>query len=311
MIIKSIIKGPVRFCLLVLFASLFACIESYSPELEEENVLVVDGMINNLPGPYTIRLNFSSDPYRLTTSAVTGASISIIEEDGIEEELSEVAEGVYETSATGIQGVAGRKYKISIQTTAGKIYESPFQLLREAPPIGSVDAEVEVRFFESTEIETPGYQFYLNTSPPETEQDYFLWLQKGTYKYVSPYILAYIYDGELTPVDDPFEFKTCYGTHVVNQVVTLSTKNLGNDLIRKIPLSFLRADTRFLSTRYSLLVEQHIVSKETYTYWNNIEKQVDALGSLYATQPFQIKGNITNIDDPDEEILGYFVVAVE
>jgi hypothetical protein len=64
-----------------------------------------------------------------------------------------------------------------------------------------------------------------------------------------------------------------------------------------------------LSVRYSLLVKQHIVSREAYEFWNHLREQENNLGSIYSFQPFQIVGNVFCTDNPAEPVLGYFNVS--
>ena len=47
----------------ILLLSLFSCEERIYPEMEEknENLLVIEGMINSNPGPYTIRISSTSN----------------------------------------------------------------------------------------------------------------------------------------------------------------------------------------------------------------------------------------------------------
>ena len=51
------------------------------------------------------------------------------------------------------------------------------------------------------------------------------------------------------------------------------------------------------------------MSQEGYYFWKNLEESNEVTGSLYDKQPFQVIGNIKNIDDPEEPVLGYFDMA--
>ncbi len=289
---------------------LASCIDVFQPEIDEfQDVLVVDGEITNMPGPYTVKLSFSSSVYDIEEKFIEDATVTIIEENGPEEVLSGGEKGVYTTSENGIQGIEGKQYKIRVEAADGNIYESPFQLLNKATPIESVEPVVEYKFLSEEEGEVPGYQFYVNTALSENEQDYFLWIQQGTYKYKSDYTLDYFWIGELVENPDPTGLMTCYKTYTLDEVHTYNTANLVQNKIENLPLAFVRADDRLINIRYSLLVKQYSLTREAYNFWNNIEGQIESLGSLYASQPFQIRGNISNINDPDEIVHGHFLVA--
>lgn len=309
------IKNRTKLYLLGVFVGivgfLASCIEPFEPTLNDAaNKLVVDGLFTNLPGPYTVRLSFSTSPYILTNAPLGGAKVIISEENGPEEILVETEEGVYKTAEGGIQGIAGKNYKIIVQTPDDQQYESPFQELKKPHPIESITYAIENLYFDNAGKEIAGYQFYLNTPPSENEENYYLWLQEGAFRYTSTYPLTDIYDnGSLTRVVDPFAFSTCYDTHFIDEVRTYNTSSLVGNKVENLPLTFVRADTRFLSDRYSLLVKQLSLSKDAYNHWRDVERQIANLDNLYASQPFQIGSNLTNTKDEKEEVLGYFTVA--
>jgi hypothetical protein len=61
--------------------------------------------------------------------------------------------------------------------------------------------------------------------------------------------------------------------------------------------------------RYSLLIRQYALSSNAFQYWNLLEKQNQESGGFYETQPARIQGNIHNIADPAERVLGFFNVS--
>ena len=44
-------------------------------------------------------------------------------------------------------------------------------------------------------------------------------------------------------------------------------------------------------------------------YWKNIKDQISSDNILMLSQPFDVKGNVKNINDPYENVYGYFTVA--
>ncbi|PLW94406.1 MAG: hypothetical protein C0591_13035, partial [Marinilabiliales bacterium] len=102
---------------------------------------------------------------------------------------------------------------------------------------------------------------------------------------------------------------TCYKTDVVQGIYTFSTAGLSETAVNGLPLNYVTTDTRMLSIRYSLLVKQYTVTDEAFTYYNSLQAISSEQGALYAQQPYQVKGNIKSTINPDEPILGYFLVA--
>jgi hypothetical protein len=60
---------------------------------------------------------------------------------------------------------------------------------------------------------------------------------------------------------------------------------------------------------YSILVTQLAVSEGAYSYWDQVRINSTEQGGLYEKQPLDIQGNLTNISNPDNEVLGYFYSA--
>ena len=65
----------------------------------------------------------------------------------------------------------------------------------------------------------------------------------------------------------------------------------------------------YLKYKYSLLVRQHSLSKEAFRYWESLRDQQEEDGGLYETQPIASGGNMYNVDDDTEQVLGYFFAS--
>jgi len=61
--------------------------------------------------------------------------------------------------------------------------------------------------------------------------------------------------------------------------------------------------------KYHLDMEQLSLSPATYNFWKLVKSQQQGTGSLFQPASVKIKGNIHSISDPDEEVLGVFVVS--
>ena len=68
-------------------------------------------------------------------------------------------------------------------------------------------------------------------------------------------------------------------------------------------------ETRRLQERYSLLVKQYSITQNAYSYWKNMEAQISEVNFLFSTQPYDIIGNIKNVNNDEEIVYGYFTVA--
>lgn len=307
------IKYGFTMPLLALFLAviLTTCEERFTPDLDSkyENVMVVEGEITNAPGPYIVKLTSSVSFNTSQAVPLTGYFVEIEDDEGNREVLSETEKGVYSTSPQGLQGVVGRQYKINIKSTDGRTYTSGFQLLRPSPPIDSVFAKVEYLVDDNLPYDLAGYRFYVNTQTPSDEKAYYQWRLNATYEYSSDLIIRWMYDGALHPFTNSDSLRYCWLTKDIYEYFLFSNENLNTSNVEDYPLHFVGVDVRDLSIRYSLLTSQYSLSKEAYIFWKNVKEQNENLGNLYTKQPFQIRGNLYNVNNGSEPVLGYFTVA--
>lgn len=300
-------KFLISFCLFLILAS---CIDEYWPELDKyENNLVVDGEITDNPGPYTIRLSTTSAIDTAIFKPFLNCELSLSDDEGMVETLTEVEPGVYKTSINGIRGEAGKKYKLRIVTPNDRIYESDYELLVKSEKLDSVYSKIEYRQDEGYPYDLTGLQFYLNTKLASQDTTYFMWRLEATYHYQSDYTIRWIFNGQLEWFYGPDSLYNCYRTYTVNDFFSMSTGGLNPPKIDAYPLHFVNTETRQLSVKYSLLVKQYTLNEKAFEFWDALREQNSNSSSLYTTQPYQIKGNMFNIDDPNEAVLGYFLVA--
>lgn len=305
------IKSLTFFAILLLIMPV-SCVERYWPELgnKYEKALVVDGTISSNPGPYTIRLSQSSSVEYPKIYPYVGCQVSIIEEGGTTEILSEKEPGVYMTSPTGINGEVGKQYKIRINTPDERTYESTYEKLEAAIGLASVYAEYDFKESEDLPYSLEGYQFFLDTEPAVKDSNYFMWSLETTYKYQADYLIRDIYTyRNLSTFPQPDSFYTCWQTEAIPGLFTYETSELSSPVIKRLPLHFVSTEGRELSIRYSLKIVQHTITAAAFNYWNNLQKQNESQGNLYDNQPYQIQGNIQNINNPNEPVMGYFMAA--
>lgn len=288
-----------------------SCVEKYWPDLGDkyEKILVVDGMISNQPGPYTIRLSYSSQVRYIESLPVKRCAVIISDNFGNTELLNEFEPGKYITTNPEFQGVVGRQYKLKIFTNDAKTYESPFQELQETVAIDSIYAHLEFRYSPETTYDLAGFQFYVTSDIAAKDTTYFIWRLEQTYKFNANYRARHMFDGQMHNVTHPAFNYTCWKTETVPEIFTYNTSRLSEPLIQDLPLHYVTTETKELSKKYSVLVNQLTISKEAYNYWYGVQNQIEGQGSLYDRQPYQIRGNISNINDETEPVLGYFFAA--
>lgn len=289
---------------------LCSCVEEYWPDVSKyENLLVVSGGISNQEGPCTVRLSVSSSIDYPRYIPYPECNVAIRDDMGNSEQLFETEPGVYKTKAKGIHGEVGRAYMLTIRTPDGKHYESYYSSIKEPVGIDSVYGLVEYHQTNDPEVDEVGIQFYLNTELSGSDSTFFFWDLTETYEYHSDWTLDYLYEGEFKRFHDPDTFYTCWKTESINKILTQNALGLQKPQILNFPLHYVTTETKKLSERYSLLVKQHIIDMDAQEYWYKINNMVAEEGSLYARQPYQVTGNVRNVNDPEEPVLGVFMAS--
>jgi hypothetical protein len=297
----------------ILILMVGACEEKYWPDLggKYQNILVVDGMITNEPGPYIVRLSLSSaiNGSVPNNMPAPGYQMTIMDDRGNAENLYEINPGIFSTPANGMQGIVGRRYSLEIISPSGGIYQSAYELLRGPTGIASVYSKTEYHHSNETSYDLAGYQFYLDTEVAPQDSSYYLWNMTATWQYQADLKIRYIFDGTLRPFFNSDSLRTCWKTEIVKDIYTYTTAGLSQSVLTGYPLHFVSTETRELSIRYSLLVRQLSISEGAYIFWYAAQQQNADAGNLYTRQPYQIQGNVKNVNNPNEQVLGYFMTA--
>lgn len=111
--------------LLILFAVMAtACEKVIDIDLNEKDPkIVIEGIIDNQPGPYYVRITTSVN-YDESNEfpPISGASVIVTDNLGGVDTLKEIYPGIYETVST--TGVPGHTYSLNIYTPDGKNFTS-------------------------------------------------------------------------------------------------------------------------------------------------------------------------------------------
>jgi len=296
---------------IILLITITSCVEKYWSNIDKyEYALVVDGFLTNGSEPALVQLSFSSQINMQELIPAIGAELTITSETQLEIPFVETEPGIYKASDTSFHGEIGSSYQLHIKLPNGKSYESDFCTMPHTSSLDSVYGKEEnQKSFNSNEM-LNGIQFYVDnhtTIPNDTI--YYLWRLTQTIKYRASFTLDYTYSGEFIPFPNPDSLRTCWLTTPVSQIFIFSTKLYGNSVIRNFPINYVSTESKALSIRYSLLVKQLSISKDAFDYYNTLKQQNIEQGDFYSEQPIQIRGNIVNVANPEEAVLGYFTVA--
>ncbi|GAA4402447.1 hypothetical protein GCM10023187_17540 [Nibrella viscosa] len=268
--------------------------------------LVVEGLITDRPGPYTVKLTTSADySFKSVNLLVNGATVTISDNAGNQEVLKEIgSSGSYQSSPTGIRGVAGRTYTLTIQTRDGKRYVSEPELLKATPPILKAYYEFREDPYALTSDKISGWDVYIDTKDPETSGDYYQWSWTHYEQLVA---CRSVTDSRTNITTDYYcctpcwEITRCYDCVNINSDANINGKAISRQFIMRVPF------TSF--SRYYLEVEQKMISRGAYQFLSSVKKLTRNTGGLFDAAPASVRGNIRCTSHPTEVAYGYFGAA--
>ena len=169
--------------LFVGFVLIGSCVDRINIEVPDGgSVLVVDGLITDEPGPYTVELTRASklDADLNFRKFVTAKSVAIFDNLGNSEVLTEVEQGIYKTKPNGIRGIAGREYHVRVETRAGEIFESVPEMIK---PVGKIDSVYyEAVSFQPADAPTEyGFDIYMDSKGLPDSDNQLRWKFSATY----------------------------------------------------------------------------------------------------------------------------------
>lgn len=289
---------PVLLLLIMLLSG--ACVSEFIPQInEEEELLVVEGIITDQPGVNTIKLS-KSVPLGNKSDAIPlgGCTVSISDDLGNTHQFEETEAGIYSSDSATFKGEIGRYYTLHITTGQGinaLNYESFPAEMKPVPAIDSV-------YYEKTVIKEDyedffgidGCQIYLDTRDPENNCKFYRW------DFSETWMLRLNFS-------------------VTNQICWLYDKSISLDIkstaayaetkIERHPVHFISNTTDRLTTKYSILVNQYSMNEDEYSYWESLQNLTVQAGGLYDIIPSSIPSNLRCHEHPDEKVLGYFSVS--
>lgn len=288
-----------------------SCLEPFEPELEEsQEVMVISGMISDRPGHHEITVSLSS-PYRAPTfRGVDFCTVAVEDQEGNMIHYTNIGEGVYVAEIPASFLEVGDAVSLLVITADNKVYRSSFDTVLACPKLDSVYYELGQLETPDPDFTRPGIQFYLDMSGKPGDSRNIIWQVDETWEYWASLFGTHI----LRDWGDLEEFRTnvifkCWKQNPLDHVYLGSTRNLSTNELKRLPLNFVSNETDRLSVTYRLHVKQQSLSSEAYDYWKRMNDQSVESGGMYEKQPASVVGNIYNVDDPDEVVLGYFYAA--
>ena len=113
----------------------------------------------------------------------------------------------------------------------------------------------------------------------------------------------YVYDLEPYSLDENIYY--CWSSGTRGEILTASIEDLMEDRLVDHQLYSLGNRDERLSVLYAAIVQQSRISGEAYRYWETMRQNGTDIGGLFSPEPYEHRGNVVNLDHPEELVLGY------
>ncbi len=289
---------------------LTSCIKPYEPVIESKDALkyVVSGQVITGDSVQRVNISMTSSISNPKYIPVTNCRVKIMDDKGNIYTAADMHDGNYEFFVPEPALVEGSRFKVDILTDKDENIVSDFDQMQDCPDVDSVYYIVKDLPTPDPEKFIHGIQFYIDLEAGNTSCRNFRWVATETWEYHSKWPMEWWYDGEIHHIF-PADFSrfVCWRTAMVKNIFTLSTENLGQNKYSRLPLHYV--DNQYsarLLYGYSLLIKQYAISAAAYAYWEKLRINSSDQGGLYEKQPLAIRGNLHNVTNPDQFVLGFF-----
>ncbi|AMR32597.1 hypothetical protein A0256_14775 [Mucilaginibacter sp. PAMC 26640] len=284
----------------LLLIGVISCKKPFQPAIisSANNYLVVEGLINSGSDSTFIKLSRTvklSDSVR--TNIEKGATVTV-EGAGFSRSLNEITPGVYATAAMNLN--PANKYHLLLKLSNGQQYVSDDAEVKISPPVDTIS------YTKNSE----GIQINASSHDPGNNTRYYRYDYDETWKFHAKYLVEYEAVGDdIVPRPIENQIYICFGHRASSVVLLASTVKLANDVASNIPITQILSSSEKISMRYSILVRQYALTREAYEFWENLKKNTEQLGSIFDALPSELKGNIHNVANAGEPVIGYISVG--
>lgn len=293
-----------KFILLLLFA-LSACvdpIELSRPDLPDSGLFVQGRVLYGQP------CSISASVFQIATllnnvpQPISGAQVFLEDRQGAALPVPASSSGNYALLIDPDNAVLpiapGKEFRLSLSLPNGKKYVSGWELLLPAPKPDSVHVTFELREYTDSRGEQRVDSFaYFSISTP-------LAAPGAT----SPARIRWEIDQGFKLTDNPG--KTCFVLRklLAENIHILDGTKAGLSRLDNYPLTQTIVDYRCAEGFYITILQQSI-SENAYGYFDEVYQLLSKRGTLFDPPAGEVRSNISNLNDPGEQVYGFFYVA--
>ena len=285
----------------ILIVSFLSCKKPYEPKIvaAPNSYLVVEGVINTAVDSTVIKISrtFKLNS-KVTSSPELGATVTVEDDNHNVWPLIDLFNtGHYFTYDIALP--PGQKYKLRIITSTGSQYLSDYLVDKPTPPIDSIGYTV-----------TKGIlNLYVNSHDPSNATRLYRFDYENTWRFHAKFQSSYVLDPNTNSIVPRSVFATpyyCYASGFSSDILLASTTKLSQDVVYQSPLAHIALSSEKLESEYAVNVKQYALTPDAFAFYENLQKNTEAVGSIFDVQPTQFQnGNIHNVINAKEPVIGY------
>lgn len=277
-----------KYITIILIAvAIVGCVKEYAvPGTKYNDMVVIDGLLTD-QGEAVVKISHSYKQTQIHGAMGTGAVVSICDAKGQILTLAEDTreKGTYRADATPLNVCVGNSYQLTVRY-AGNTYQSSSETMLSAPTIdklGYVSAK-----------DNDGVWVIASTTGNDDGGRYFAWTFDETWKILTPIISS-----------RPIHHSICYANQMSAGIYLSSTATARSNQLIDERVYLVDYQSPRLGVRYSSLVTIYSLSRDTYTYLEQVKKVNNENGGLFDPIPFSMLGNIAS-SDASVPVIGNF-----
>lgn len=286
--------------------SFTACIEEVDLTTDNyEEELVIDGRVSKGVGEQIVKIGMTRPFRSVVDRPERNANVYILDQNGNQYTFQETEAGTYLWDNADRPVEVGDSFTLFVELTDGRRFQSTTELVPENVPVKDVYFELtseEVVNEIGNPVTDRFVDIFVNIDVPDTDAPVFLrWETENIYLFIE----AAITDTRCGLPNIP---RTCFvydGFTQPKEVVTFDGSDKEKGLIEGIWVGRKAFDSTF-NQRNIFSIYQHSFSAKSYEYYRDVALVQEQSGRAFDTPPAAVRGNMVNVDDPGEIVLGHF-----
>lgn len=277
------------FIAIPLLMLMAACVKPYYPEIDKyDKIVVIDGILTDDGLPPVVNLSYSYQVETHRSEAIKGATVFISSSDGNRYDLTETDDGTYTYTQSMFDVKVGMTFRLIVEFD-GNVYSSSIETVL---PVAKLTECTMAPVLQGSE---KGADIYVSSNGTAEESRYYSWGYEETWKFEVP-----LY----TP--NALTRRICYAKNISKGILIGTTESYATNSFSGHKLYNIISSSPKMSIRYSTLIKQYSISRDTYMYLQHVQKMNENNGSLFDPIPSSMNGNISS---ESAKVIGNFQVS--